>query len=96
MAAEFSKRFYDSKQWQECRASYIKKVHGLCERCQEPGLILHHKITLTADNINDPYITLSHDNLEYLCLECHNEEHMGSASLRAGLTFDRDGQIRER
>lgn len=31
--------------------------------------------TSYPNNINDPEISLNHDNLEYLCLDCHNEHH---------------------
>ena len=96
MAKDFSRAFYNSKQWRDCRASYIKKVHGICERCGEPGLILHHKIELTAENINDAFISLSHDNLEYLCIDCHNKEHFTSGDMiRDGLYFDEEGQLVE-
>lgn len=74
--------FYKSGAWKRCRAEYIKKVGGLCERCLAkglivPGYIVHHKIPLTPDNINDPSVSLSFDNLEYLCQDCHNKEHFG-------------------
>ena len=75
MAKEWAKGFYKSKAWLECRAAYIKHVLGLCERCGVPGYIVHHKEELNPNNINDPYITLSWDNLEYLCLDCHNKHH---------------------
>lgn len=101
MAKDFSKSFYASKRWKVCRKSYISSVHGLCEEClrngkYKPGLILHHKITLTPDNINDPYITLNFDNLEYLCQECHNIEHYSNGILREGLMFDENGDVVER
>lgn len=100
MAQSFSKSFYASKRWKSCRKSYISSVYGLCEECQrqgkiKPGLILHHKITLTPDNINDPYITLNFDNLEYLCQECHNIEHYSNGVLREGLMFDENGDVVE-
>ena len=94
---EFAKRFYHSKQWRECRASYFKSVHGLCERCGAGGKIVHHKIYLNESNIDDPYITLSHDNLELLCQDCHNVEHMGGKPAVAdGLMFDEFGQLKTR
>ena len=97
MAREFAKAFYASKEWLHCRAAYIEHVHGLCERCHRPGFIVHHKIYLTQENIDDPDVTLSFDNLEYLCLDCHNREH-GSAdysSVKDGLYFDEFGDLRQ-
>lgn len=74
------KGFYKTAAWLKCRDGYIKHVGGLCERCLArglivPGYIVHHKCYLNAENITDPSITLNWDNLEYLCHECHNQEH---------------------
>lgn len=97
MAKEFAKAFYKSKEWKKCRESYIKSVFGLCERCGEPGYIAHHKIHITKDNINNPDITLSHNNLEYLCLECHNRHHNfdrgKERSTREGFKFNENGEL---
>lgn len=76
----FAADFYNSPQWRKCREAYKQKAFGLCERCRKKGLIVpgdevHHKIRLTPDNLNDPSITLSFDNLELLCTQCHAEEH---------------------
>ncbi|MEG3069449.1 MAG: HNH endonuclease [Candidatus Syntrophopropionicum ammoniitolerans] len=94
MAKPFALKFYKSKAWQQCRAAYIKFVFGICEGCGGPGLIVHHKTELTPENINDPEITLGWQNLELLCLECHNKEH-GNAEevVRDGLKFDERGDL---
>lgn len=80
MAKPYAQKFYNSKAWQTCRASYLKSVGGLCERCLAKGLIVpavivHHKCYISEQNINDTSVTLNHGNLEALCQECHNEEH---------------------
>lgn len=99
MAKEFAKKFYRSSAWQKCRASYIKSVYGLCERCNKPGYIVHHKILLTPNNINNPDVTLNWANLEYLCLDCHNLEHNfereKKSVTRAGLKFNENGELVE-
>ncbi len=96
MAKPFAEKFYKSKAWQRCRASYIASVFGLCEGCGRAGLIVHHKILLTPANINDPGVTLSWGNLELLCLDCHNREHGGGAEVtRDGLVFDERGELIE-
>ena len=82
MAKEFAKEFYASKAWHDCREGYLKSVGGLCERCLRsgayvPGVIVHHKIRLTPQTILDPAVALNWENLECLCLACHNNEHMG-------------------
>lgn len=100
MAQKFAKKFYQSKEWQECRQSYIASVYGLCERCiskgkTNNGLILHHKILLTPMNINNPEITLNHKHLLYVCKECHEIEHGARdiGCIREGLMFTEDGEI---
>ena len=102
MAQEVAKAFYNSSAWLQCRDSYIATVHGLCERCNvkgdvKPGLILHHKILLTPNNINNQLITLNHEHLQFLCLDCHNIEH-GAKEVRVirdGLMFDNEGNVVE-
>lgn len=100
MAKKFAKRFYNSKAWQQCRTSYISKRQGidggLCEHCRERvGTIVHHVEHLTPSNINNPFITLSHDNLELVCHDCHNqiENHGLNKSAAPKLKFDSDGMI---
>jgi 5-methylcytosine-specific restriction endonuclease McrA len=89
-----AKRFYNSAAWKKCRASYIQSVFGLCERCGEPGHIVHHKVYIDWENINNPYVTLNHDNLEYLCQTCHNKEHFERYSpVREGFGFDSEGNL---
>lgn len=76
MAQEWAKSFYKSKAWLQCSRGYMSSKGYVCERCGGVGVICHHKKWLTAANINDPYITLNWDNLECLCQDCHNVEHM--------------------
>ena len=99
MAREFAKAFYQSRQWQKCRAAYIayrKSIDGgMCESCHEvPGYIVHHKIHLTPENINDPDISLGFGNLKYDCHACHNAEH-GAAAVPGLIeyTFDSQGNL---
>lgn len=100
MAKPYAKSFYNSSAWLKCRASYISKVHGLCESCLArakhiPGYIVDHIEEISQSNIDDPYITLNHENLQYLCLPCHNTKTFGAdvKVIREGLTFDADGNI---
>ena len=95
MHTEAAKKFYKSKAWRDCRLSYISKVFGLCERCGKPGDIVHHKVYIDAQNINDVNVTLNHDNLEYLCIDCHNKEHFRKYNpLREGFYFDEEGNLK--
>lgn len=103
MAKEYAKKFYKSKAWQKCRASFISSrvsVDGaMCQHCKnKPGYIVDHIEEISPLNINDPTITLSHDNLQFLCLSCHNTKHFGNGEgiIREGLSFDKDGNIIEK
>lgn len=100
MAKEFAKAFYNSKVWKRCRNSYIAKRRridgGLCEVCHEKvGYMVHHKVPLTPENINNPDITLNHDLLSYECKDCH-DEHEGHGIRKKGegllVEFDENGQ----
>lgn len=72
---DWARGFYLSKAWKETAKDYMLSVNNICERCEEPAKICHHKTWLTRENINNPYITLCWDNLEALCQDCHNKEH---------------------
>ncbi len=79
MAREFAKAFYNSKSWKKARAAYIAQRKaidgGMCESChQRPGYIVHHKIELSPENINNPDIALNYANFKYDCHACHNKE----------------------
>lgn len=81
---EFAESFYFSPAWRKCRAAYVRSKGGLCERCLErglyvPGVIVHHKIHLTPQNIGDESVTLNWDNLELVCRDCHAELHASRA-----------------
>ncbi len=95
MAQEWAIKFYNSTAWIKCREAYKQSVFGLCERCGQPGDEVHHKMYLTPENINDPYITLSFENLELLCSSCHSIEHNRKYKeiVREGLKFDDLGNL---
>lgn len=94
MAKPYAIKFYKSKAWRKCREEYITKVFGLCEWCGESGHIVDHIEPITPDNINNPDITLNHDNLQYLCLDCHNRKTFQKHSpLREGFSFSATGEL---
>lgn len=96
---EGASRFFNSKAWIKCRASYIIKVNALCENCLKhnrikTGDILHHKVHLNASNVRNPEIALNHDNLIFLCQSCHNSIHGKAESATAeGLYFNENGEL---
>lgn len=94
----FAEAFYNSPAWKSARKAYAKSKGNLCERClakglYNPGIIVHHKIHLTPENIGDPSITLNWDNLELLCRDCHGEEHK---KIRRRYTVDELGRVTAR
>ena len=95
MARDFARKFYNSKQWKKCREAFKESKFHICNRCREPGEEVHHIIYLTPDNINDPYVTLSFENLELLCSSCHSIEHNRKYKevVRNGLKFDNFGNL---
>ena len=77
---DFAEQFYKGTAWKNCRAAFVKSKRGLCEKCLENGLynagtIVHHKVHLTPQNISDPSVTLSWDNLMLVCADCHAKIH---------------------
>ena len=93
MAREFAKKFYKSNTWIKTSKAYASSKFYVCEKCGRPAkkYVVHHKKHLTPENINDPFVALSWDNLQLLCLECHNVEH-GHKNGRKVL-FDEQGQV---
>ena len=74
----WAEQFYNSEAWHACRDAFLQSKGYLCERCSTPhnpvvAKIAHHKTYLTKQNVNDPNIALSWNNLEALCQDCHNK-----------------------
>lgn len=95
---EFAEQFYKSAAWLACRESFIARRRqidgGLCQRCRERlGFIVHHRIELTPANIGEPDVALNQQLLEYLCLECHNEEHGVFQPAERSVIFDENGDV---
>lgn len=103
------KDFYNSKAWKTVRKNVWLKQNCLCARCYKPvyvdGIsewipkdqrrtgIVHHKIHLDNTNVYDDEISLNEDNLEGLCIECHNQEHNPITSTREEYAFDEYGNL---
>ena len=90
---DFAKKFYLSQRWRDMREYAFKRDFGLCVKCGAPGEIVHHKIHLTPQNIDDPFISLNEENLVTLCRDCHAIEHNGGPATAEGLTFDENGNL---
>ena len=93
MAKEYAKRFYNSAAWIKTSKAYAASKFFICERCGQPAknYIVHHKKFLTPQNINDPMVALNWDNLQLLCLDCHNNVH--NTKNKRKIFFDSSGQV---
>lgn len=98
VAKEFSAAIYNSQRWRKVAKAYAESQHHICERChnrsfigtgKEPRFIVHHKRHLTPDNVHDDYIVYGWNNLELLCIYCHNAVH--GTGLDRECLFDDDG-----
>ena len=89
-----NEKFYNSQKWRKVSKLFLQSKYYICERCGGVGEVAHHKIYLDRYNVRNPEIALSADNLECLCLACHNAEHgeAGSATA-AGISFDSEGNV---
>ena len=72
--------FYTSREWSEFRRRVILERGQVCEHCGQPilspyDLILHHKIFLTEENVNDYEISLNPLHIQIVHHRCHNEIH---------------------
>lgn len=112
MSKPFAKPFYNSKHWKQCRDSYIANRTnvdgGSCEGCRDAvGEELHHITELTISNISEAGITVDHNNLKWLCKDCHFKEHrriivegfnkrkVHTMVNDAGYYFDDSGEMRQ-
>ena len=87
-------QFYNSKAWRRLSRVFLLSTSYICEICGKPAEIAHHKRHITPQNVTDPEITLNIENLQAVCVECHNTIHygVGGAVLR-GLEFDENGNL---
>lgn len=89
-------KLYNSAKWKKVRKLKLA-ISPFCERCQEKGLynsayIVHHKDYITQENYQDGNVFFNLDNLESLCIECHNKEHFEGKDKKE-YTFDENGDI---
>lgn len=85
---------YHSKRWQKLRKQKII-LNPVCERCYKKGIIVptyivHHKEYITDNNYMDDNIFFNINNLESLCIDCHNKEHFEE---KQNYYFDEEGNV---
>ena len=76
------KAFYKSPEWRTAREIALMRDKYLCVLCAEegktvPAEVVHHKIHLNENNVQDPKIALSQDNLISICAKHHSDVHKG-------------------
>ncbi|HDX9589257.1 TPA: HNH endonuclease [Bacillus pseudomycoides] len=89
------RKFYDSGEWKRLREEIKKRDNYECQECKRNGRIRidtneyskcarRKKIQLVVHHIKElehhPKLALEIDNLETVCVDCHNKEH--------GITFE--------
>lgn len=103
------KDLYRSKAWQRNRVAFALSRYCICERCNRPvyvsGItdyipkenrlryVVHHKEYLNEGNYTNDKVAYDWNNLELLCIDCHNEEHKKQSATRDGLMFDEFGNL---
>lgn len=87
---EQKRKFYDSREWKQLREEVKERDNYECQECKRNGLVTidtneysesagRKKIQLVVDHIKEledhPELALDMDNLETLCVMCHNIKH---------------------
>lgn len=85
---------YNCSRWKKLKA-YKRKLNPFCEEClkngiYKPSYIVHHITWIDETNYNDDNIFYNINNLESLCLECHNKIHFEK---ERGYLFDDFGNL---
>ena len=93
MAKPWAKRFYNSKLWLEARRQALHRDDYTCHDCGGRATEVHHINELTPDNINDYSISLSLNNLQSLCYECHKKITLDRTDVPSGYVFNEQGQM---
>lgn len=78
-------KFYKSPDWQQLRIEVLKRDKYECQECKRQGRVYteyqdqHKHKRLDVDHIKEiythPELALELDNLETLCVKCHNQKH---------------------
>ena len=89
LSKEQRRSFYNSQDWRDKREHIKERDHYECQECKRQGKVSldiyepnkngRKKIKLVVHHINElefnPELALEDDNLETLCVDCHNKIH---------------------
>lgn len=67
-------RLYYSRQWKQISMLY-RKQHPLCEECERNGRITPADLVDHIIAVGEGGSMWSWDNLQSLCISCHNKKH---------------------
>ena len=94
VAQPWAKSFYNSMAWQIVRGQVLRRDLFTCAYCYGRANEVHHKNSLTSENINDPLIALNPDNLISLCHDCHTKITAGiTGDIDEGFIFNENGMV---
>jgi 5-methylcytosine-specific restriction endonuclease McrA len=85
----WQKQFYNSLRWTRLRDEVRVDGRMRCACCGHlirGKSIVDHISEITPDNYDDENVTLNRDNLQLLCLACHNSK----ATREINFDFDMD------
>jgi 5-methylcytosine-specific restriction endonuclease McrA len=90
--------FYKSWKWRKVREAYFNHAKGLCEVCLSKGLIkqgeiVHHKIEMDSEKIQNERLAYGFDNLQLVCRDCHAELHPQTNKSKKRYYIDDDGKV---
>lgn len=87
---EQKRKFYDSYAWRKLSKQIKERDNNECQECKRKGKVFidtneysesakRKKIQLVVHHIKElkyhPDLALEEDNLETICVDCHNKEH---------------------
>jgi len=77
--------FYSSKEWKQTRSQVRARDNNECQECKRQGKVFTNKSEpgkrkrLDVDHKREledyPELCLTMENLETLCIRCHNKKH---------------------
>ena len=73
--------FYQSAAWRACRAAFLQ-AHPLCCRCDAHGLLVVATVVDHVVPIKDGGARFDWNNLQSLCVSCHNRKTAGETHAR--------------
>ena len=66
-------KFYNSVEWKTLSLRYLMDKRYQCEECRVVATEVHHKIPIQTPEGWE--LRLDYENLESLCIRCHNKRH---------------------